>query len=256
MSADIFKSFHSNLSWLKNNTIYVALSGSHAYGTNIETSDLDYRGVCFGPKESYLGFQNNFEQAELKEPDAVIFEIRKFFSLASNANPNALEILFVEPENIVHINEFGKKLLANRELFLSKRIKTTMIGYATSQLRRIENEIKNMGDADFVSSRKSTRADSVRKFGYDTKNAMHLVRLYCQCKETLSTGKLVVRRQNAEQLIAIRNGAWTFNQILDFVQKSEQEVAEAFKMSKLPDEPDMKKLNILCMELLEEFFYI
>jgi hypothetical protein len=95
MSADIFKSFHSNLSWLKNNTIYVALSGSHAYGTNIETSDLDYRGVCFGPKESYLGFQNNFDFEYLKSVGVTFFGKRttvdNFYSLSLKYNVDFFE---------------------------------------------------------------------------------------------------------------------------------------------------------------------
>jgi hypothetical protein len=41
-------SFYSNyersLPWLKPNTIFLTISGSHAYGTNIETSDYDYKG--------------------------------------------------------------------------------------------------------------------------------------------------------------------------------------------------------------------
>jgi predicted nucleotidyltransferase len=82
--------YTGNLNWLKDRTIYLTRHGSHAYGTNIPSSDIDIRGIAIAPKPFYLGFSKVFEQAEQKDPDFVIFEIKKFFKLASVANPNAI----------------------------------------------------------------------------------------------------------------------------------------------------------------------
>jgi len=125
------------LKWLPERTIYVTRHGSHAYGTSLPTSDLDLRGVAIAPKEYYLGFSQGFEQAGCKEPDLVVFDVRKFFKLAADANPNALEILFTDPSDHLVVRRAAEVLLENRHLFLSKKAKHTFSGYAHSQMKRI-----------------------------------------------------------------------------------------------------------------------
>ena len=128
----------TNLPWLKARTVFLTVYGSHAYGTNRAGSDLDVRGVCMPPSKYYHGYLERFEQAEFKGvQDAVIYEIRKFFKLAADCNPNALEILFTDPRHHIQSTLIGDKLLANRDRFLSRKAKHTFSGYAISQLKRI-----------------------------------------------------------------------------------------------------------------------
>lgn len=127
-----------HLKWMEDRTALLVRHGSHAYGTNTPSSDEDFKGICIPPKEYFNGFVKNFEQAELYKPDAVVFEITKFFKLASDCNPNAIEMLFVDQEDIVYTNLLGEELIKNRDLFLSKKVKHTMTGYAVSQLKRIK----------------------------------------------------------------------------------------------------------------------
>jgi predicted nucleotidyltransferase len=129
--------YKGNLKWLEPNTIYLTKYGSQAYGTNLPTSDLDIRGIVVAPKEYYVGFGSSFEQAEQNEPDLVIFDIRKFFKLAADCNPNALEIIFTDIKDVISTNEAGRLLTSNRNLFISKRCKYTFMGYAKSQMGRI-----------------------------------------------------------------------------------------------------------------------
>jgi len=111
--------------------------GSRAYGTSLPDSDYDFRGIAIPPRNYYLGLTNEFKTAEQKDPDLVVFELRKFLRLTSDCNPNALEILFTEPEDQLVVSALGAKLLANRDLFLTKRAKHTFFGYAHSQMGRI-----------------------------------------------------------------------------------------------------------------------
>ena len=120
--------------------IYQTLSGSIGYGTNLEHSDIDLRGVALESKESIYGFQN-FEQMEERETDTVIYGLKKFVSLALKGNPNIIELLGTKDEHIIYMNKYGETLRNNKELFLSKRIINTFGSYATAQLRRLQNAL-------------------------------------------------------------------------------------------------------------------
>lgn len=138
MLKEICLKHETSLPWLEKGVVYFVRRGSHAYGTNIATSDLDTQGIVIPPKKYFMGFLHHFEQAESKDPDTVLFNIVKFCKLASECNPNVIEALWVEEEDILFQNRFGKALRDNRDLFLSKRAKFTFSGYAVSQLNRIK----------------------------------------------------------------------------------------------------------------------
>jgi len=356
---------HGNLKWLEANTLFLTRHGSHAYGTSTPESDLDIRGIFVAPKEYYLGYGKHIEQYEQKSPDdVVIFEIRKFFKLAADANPNALEILFTDPSDHLFISPIGQKLLDNKEMFLSRKIKYTMAGYAHSQLARLslhrrfvmnpilkeptreefglpdktkiprdqleavfamvkkrvdewnfhnfehvdpatrefvmkeferillevmqwsyQDKNKKIEDAaiasfgfdtnflhyldqerryhakrkewqsynDWKKNRNPKRAAIEEKFGIDLKHAAHLYRLLTSCKEVLTEGVLRVRRPDAADILAIRNGKWSYEELLDFATRMEVELSELVKTSCLPHSVDQSKISQFCTNLIEEF---
>lgn len=123
---------------LGNNIILLGLGGSHAYGTNVEGSDIDIRGVATLRPAEILTNQN-FEQVEDKATDTVIYGFNKIISLLSNANPNVIELLGLRPDQYLYINGLGQDLIDNADMFLSKRAANSFGGYAYSQLRRLDN---------------------------------------------------------------------------------------------------------------------
>ena len=122
---------------LGNNIILLGLGGSHAYGTNVEGSDVDIRGVALNSKEDILG-TSNFEQV-VNEATDTIYSTRKIISLLSSCNPNTIEILGLKPEHYLYVSPIGQELLDNKKLFLSKRAVQSFGGYAMAQLRRLDN---------------------------------------------------------------------------------------------------------------------
>jgi uncharacterized protein len=130
---------HSNEN-LGENIIYLTLSGSIGYGTNLDNSDIDLRGVAIERRENIYGFEN-FEQLEELKTDTVIYGLKKFATLALKGNPNILEQLGTRDEEVIYINKYGQQLRDNKELFLSKRIINTFGNYATAQLRRLQNAL-------------------------------------------------------------------------------------------------------------------
>lgn len=139
LNKDEYKFIHSNKN-LGDNIIYLTLSGSIGYGTNLDNSDIDLRGITIERKENMYGFQS-FEQFEDIETDTVIYGLKKFVSLALKGNPNILELLGTKDEHIIYMNQYGEALRKNRELFLSKRVINTFGNYATAQLRRLQNAL-------------------------------------------------------------------------------------------------------------------
>ena len=122
----------------KDRLCFLTFGGSHAYGTNVETSDIDIRGVMLPTKEELIGL-NSFEQRIDEETDTTIYEFNKFIRLINNCNPNTIELLGCREYLI--FNEVGEQLIKNAKMFLSKRCVNTFGGYATAQLRRLENAL-------------------------------------------------------------------------------------------------------------------
>lgn len=124
---------------LGKNIILLGFGGSHAYGTNVEGSDIDVRGVATLRPQEILTNQN-FEQVEDKATDTVVYSFNKIISLLSNSNPNVIELLGLKKEHYLYLNEIGQELIDNADMFLSKRAAQSFGGYAYAQLKRLDNK--------------------------------------------------------------------------------------------------------------------
>ena len=125
-------------------TIYKVRHGSWAYGLNTPESDVDIKGVCVEPLEYHYGFLHHFENlveetSKGYPTDLVIYSLKKFARLCADANPNVLEVLFVEDEDVLFINEFGQRLRDFRDNFLSKKAFHSCTGAAYAQIKRIKS---------------------------------------------------------------------------------------------------------------------
>ncbi len=124
---------------LGNNIICLGLGGSHAYGTNIETSDLDIRGIAINHADDLL-LGHDFEEVIDRKTDTTVYSMRKAFNLLSKCNPNMVEILGLHNDQIFVTSPAWQKIQQNKDLFLSKRCISTFGGYANAQLRRLETK--------------------------------------------------------------------------------------------------------------------
>jgi len=105
----------------------------------------------------------------------------------------------------------------------------------------------------WLSDRNPKRAELEKKYNYDTKNATHLVRLIRMCREILTDGVVNVSRPDSDELLAIRNGAWTYEQVVDFAEKEEANLREVVKTSLLPKQADVKAIHKLIYNTILEF---
>ena len=124
---------------LGNNIILLTLGGSHAYGMNKEGSDVDVRGIALNSKYDIL-LGTDFEQVVEEVTDTTVYSFNKMIELLTKSNPNTIEELGCLPEHYLILTDIGKELLDNRRMFLSKICVHSFAGYASSQLRRMENK--------------------------------------------------------------------------------------------------------------------
>lgn len=162
---------------LRNRTILLTLAGSHAHGTARPESDIDISGVAVPSRAQAYGLFQSFEQenqperlapffqdlpaeehatASRSKLEGTVFALSKFLLLASEANPNILEILFSREQEIRRLHPLGELLRTNRDLFVTAKCRHTFGGYAASQLARIRLHYRWHHDGP---ERSPTRAD-------------------------------------------------------------------------------------------------
>ena len=116
-----------------------------------------------------------------------------------------------------------------------------------NKVHEYENYLK------WKAERNPKRASLETKYGFDCKHGSHLIRLLRMGKEILETGIMQVKRkEDREELIAIKQGAWTYDQLISYADKIEDEVKDAYNKSKLPNTPNINLLDKLCIEIIEK----
>lgn len=224
------------------------VAGSNSYGTARKPlldhlgneipnsgSDLDIRGIFIPNREFLLGI-NNVEIYQDKENDDIeYFSLKKFVSLALEGNPNVVEQLFVDTQHVLFENSFGKELYDLRYEFLTKNAYGRFGSYAFAQMKRLNSK----GNGSHHGSHK----EIIEEFGYDTKHAMHLVRLFEMGIEILTDRELHTLRPNSKELLAIRYGKYTLEEIKEYAVELNIKLEEAMLKSKIPDYPNYDKIN-------------
>lgn len=140
---------------MENTTILKVIVGSNLYGTNTPTSDKDYSGLFIANEDYYFGLKKideldlsitDKDESGKNTEDAVdfkLYEIRNFTRLALQNNPNILEHIFVNKENIEYVHPLAQVLLDNAYLFPNKGAYDKFIGYAKSQKHKMIIKLDN-----------------------------------------------------------------------------------------------------------------
>jgi len=109
---------------------------------------------------------------------------------------------------------------------------------------------------DWVKKRNEVRYTSNLSHGknYDAKNMMHTIRLLEVGREIIQTGQLQVRRANRTELLAIKNGQWEYQELLDYAEKLMQDIELAYPYSPLPEEPDQATALQQLISIREQLY--
>ena len=133
-----------NLDELKksNDIIFECITGSHAYNLSLPTSDKDIRGIFCIPIEDRISTLSKVYEVSDESQDIKFYELEKFFHLATDCNPNIIELMFMPESCVLKMNDIGKELMSNRKLFISTKAYFTHSGYAYAQIKKSKGENK------------------------------------------------------------------------------------------------------------------
>jgi len=236
------------------NAIGLVMGGSHLYGTNTPQSDKDYIGFFIAPKEYVVG-RKKIEMVEFRtnpsssgrpntkdDIDCTFYELSKWFDLLEKNSPNQLELLFVNKENKVFTTTAFEQILAWNHLFVSKKARHSMCGYAYSQIKK--NEVK--------SGNQTGRKELIAEHGMDVKLLMHGMRLYTEALDLLVGHKLTFPLYNNQELLSIRRGEVTYEEFQVKCKKYEDLIDQAYVTSTLQYTPNYTGISELQMNLYEK----
>lgn len=233
--------------------------GSGMHGTSITgQDDRDEMGICLEPARFVTGLARvprgidsadrevEFEQYQRHtvwdrpgglanrsgagDLDVVVYSARKWCRLALAGNPTVLLALFVPDEEVVLRNEVGAELVANAHRFVSRLAAERFLGYLRSQKQAMTGEV----------GAHTNRPELVAVHGYDTKFAMHALRLGVQGVELLTTGRITlpVPEPDLSRLRAVRRGDLGLDEVVAAVGDAERRLEELRDSSDLPPQPD------------------
>lgn len=143
---------------------------------------------------------------------------------------------------------------SQRTLEQIKQIPNLIVKFNKDEYENSSTNRKNYHK--WKSERNEARAELEMAHGYDTKHAMHVVRLLRTAEEALTTGEINVYRPDAEELLAIRNGAWSYEQMMDFWNEKDAYIrGECYQNSVLPKKPNRKLATKVLIDLREAQWY-
>jgi predicted nucleotidyltransferase len=235
--------------------IHLFIGGSELHGAKVGTTDdLDLYGVYIQPAEDVLGLAplEHFVWSTAaddrrngpEDVDVTLYSLHKWAGMAARGNATSLHFLFAQATAVSA--PAWVPIEAAREIFLSKRSALQFLGFADNQLQRITG-VKGKGA-------KGSRPEYECLHGYDSKAAMHCLRLYLECIELMREGRITLPRPERDYLVGIRQGLLTLEQFEAEAARLRQEAESAATNSHLPEETSVKAISALIAEVTLNFW--
>lgn len=263
---DIFELIRRTPFQWPDSIIRAFVAGSQMHGaTGNKPGDLDIAGVYIQPVEMVLGItQKRDEDGKSKwfDPDTQVwssagdtknsaddidvnmYSLRKWAGMAATGNTTALEFLFVNglPTDSVI---WDLHIKSNTEHFISKRAGFHFVAFAKAMLLRLSGG--NTG-------RHGQRPELETEFGFDSKGAMHMLRVLGEGIELMNTGVITLPRPEAPFLRDVRNGRHPWTQVDEIAEDRFRVLEESIKTSSLPDELDRARVSSIITAAQLDFW--
>lgn len=242
-------------------TILRVPAGSTLHGLNVPgTDDSDEVGICIEDLDAAMGF-SEFEQyiyrtaaeregrhdapSQAGDTDLTIFSLRKFLRLAMQGNPQILQCLFVPPSLWLAGDARGSQLQDLAPLIVSRHAGMRYLGYLEAQRQRLLGE---------RGQKKTNRPDLEAKHGFDTKYAMHILRLGFQGVELMSTGRLTLPMAEKDRAFtyAVRLGQVPMQEALTKAGELERQIKDLLDDAPIAAEPAREQIEAWMLTMYFE----
>lgn len=228
--------------------IMAYIGGSQAHGAKLgATDDTDWYGLYIPPPSKVLGLEREEHFVFTtggklggngpSDVDVCLYTLIKWAGLAAKGNPSALHFLFAPLE---FTTDMWQQVAVRPGIFLAKGHVKPFLGFADDQMKRLLGQ---------KGQKNIHRAELEEKHGYDTKYAMHVIRLYGEAKELMERGRITLPRPNRDELIEIRKGKYSLAEIQELGQQLEAEAIAAQVSSPLPDSVDRDAVSRLITDV-------
>jgi uncharacterized protein len=235
------------------NLIQAFIGGSQLHGAKVDgTDDTDWYGVFIEPPEKMIGLDRDEHFVFTtggkaggngpQDVDVCLYSLRKWAGMAAKGNPSALHFVFASEE---FSTKSWQTIRENRNLFASKQHLTPFIKFADDQMDRL---LGRKGQKNIH------RAALEVAHGYDTKYAMHVIRLYLEAKEYMAGGKITLPNPRVELLVAIRQGNYKLSEVERMGKELQAETYAAQQQSPLPDAVNYQAVTRLITGVYLDFW--
>jgi uncharacterized protein len=102
----------------------------------------------------------------------------------------------------------------------------------------------------WFNNRNPKRKELEEKYGYDCKHAHHLFRLMTEGKELLLTGKITFPLPNKDELLEIKNGKYSYDEVIELAESFDKQMDMWYNESTLPHSADKKRLTDLYFKMI------
>ncbi|HVF11196.1 MAG TPA: nucleotidyltransferase domain-containing protein, partial [Abditibacteriaceae bacterium] len=276
------------------NRIFYTRAGSRVYGLDTVTSDEDFRGVFIGLPDNLIGLHpvehcelsgdnmifelrkfivlakdcnpNIIELLYMDESDVLLqnewwlrvksrrdlfLSKRAKFTFSGYAMAQLKKIRghnrWLNDPQPVATPEPAKYLKIKHIDGLGHREVFDQVAYETALKQwRQYWEWKN--------NRNEKRAALEEEHGYDTKHAMHLIRLLRMGVEIMRGEGVIVKRPDRDDLLSIRAGKLSYAELVAMAEEYDRQLDNLYQTSDLPHAPDSDKINLLLLEIYRDYW--
>ena len=159
-------------------------------------------------------------------------------------NANGMFALFYDAANTLGYKGIIQKENSNEVSLSSVPKGEAVIGYLSVNQDGYSKYCKEYTEYwEWIGKRNDERYQTNQQHGkqYDSKNMMHTIRLLQTADQILTTGKLDIRVQNRDELLAIKAGAMEYDVLLEMTDNLMDAIESHYVTSNLPERPDEDK---------------
>jgi predicted nucleotidyltransferase len=232
--------------------------GSTAHGTGLgpTVEDHDEMAIAIEPVAWTLGIRTwkgtiihrpgrrHDERSGPGDLDLTVHSLRKWAQLAARGNPSILLALWAP---ILDQTPLGALLRDQASMFVSRQVAGPFLGYAQAQRQRL---LGQRGGAH------TNRPELVQVHGYDTKYAMHMVRLALQGNELMMTGAIEFPARSQRLLLDIRQGKYSLAEVVEMAEQYEGTLKRLADHADLPAGPDLIAIDRFVVSAYQSVYQL